>query len=120
MKFLKFVLLKENYDTMSAISTIARLLRVNPSTFAYAGTKVLRLSPLSSELLPLTALSSHGLRRQDKRACTVQAVTAHKVEPGRLAALNRQLRGMAIGNFEYCRCTRQAARSPAGLCLTTA
>lgn len=38
-KFLKFVLLKENYDTMSAISTIARLLRVPPSTFAYAGTK---------------------------------------------------------------------------------
>ena len=68
MKFLKFVLLKENYDTMSAISTIARLLRVNPSTFAYAGTKVLRLSPLSSELLPLTALSSHCVGRTSGRA----------------------------------------------------
>jgi hypothetical protein len=40
MKFLKFVLLKENYDTMSAVSTIARMLRVPTSTFAYAGTKV--------------------------------------------------------------------------------
>jgi tRNA pseudouridine13 synthase len=40
LKFVKFVLLKENYDTMSAVSTIAHLLRVSPGTFAYAGTKV--------------------------------------------------------------------------------
>jgi tRNA pseudouridine13 synthase len=42
LKFLKFVLLKENYDTMSAVVTLARLLRVPPSTFAYAGTKARR------------------------------------------------------------------------------
>lgn len=31
----------------------------------------------------------------------LQQVTAYKVDPARLAALNARLRGMRLGNFEF-------------------
>ena len=36
---LKFVLLKENIDTMSAVNTIAKHLKIKPQSILYAGTK---------------------------------------------------------------------------------
>ncbi len=60
-----------------ALSTLARLLRLNHKVFGVAGTK-------------------------DKRGVTVQAVSAHRVDPARLAGLNPRLRGMRVGNFQMC------------------
>jgi tRNA pseudouridine13 synthase len=68
--------LQENCDTQAAISTLCRLLRCKPNVFGYAGTK-------------------------DKRAVTVQSVTAFRVRPQRLANLNAAMKGNSItlGNF---------------------
>ncbi len=38
---------------------------------------------------------------KDKRGVTSQFVTAYKISPQRLAALNPRLRGVKLGNFEY-------------------
>ena len=51
----------------AALGTLARLTRSRPNTFAFAGTK-------------------------DKRAATVQAVTALRLADARLAGLNATLR----------------------------
>lgn len=62
-------------DTQGAISALARMLRCKPAVFAFAGTK-------------------------DKRAVTVQCVTAHRVRPERMAQLNRGLPGrLRVGDF---------------------
>ncbi|CAL5229719.1 g13095 [Coccomyxa viridis] len=74
-KFCRFVLYKENMDSSHALGCIARLLHIQQSSLSVAGTK-------------------------DKRAVTVQHVTAFKVTPGRLAQLNRCMRGIRVGNFE--------------------
>uniref|UniRef100_A0AAJ7TWR6 Pseudouridylate synthase 7 homolog n=1 Tax=Petromyzon marinus TaxID=7757 RepID=A0AAJ7TWR6_PETMA len=76
--FCRFVLYKENRDTMDAVSSLASLVRVRPGTFSYVGTK-------------------------DKRAVTVQEVAALRVSAERLAQLNRCLRGVRLGNFSYAR-----------------
>ena len=52
--YLKFVLLKENIDTMSAINTISKTLHVKSSNISYAGTK-------------------------DKRAVTAQVIPMHEL-----------------------------------------
>ena len=75
-KFLEFVLYKENKDTTSAVSLIARMLHLKTRSFSYAGTK-------------------------DKRAVTSQKLTAFKVEASDLASLNQRLRGIAVGNYKY-------------------
>ncbi len=50
--------------------------------------------------LPLTPwLRLQGTK--DKRGLTSQYVTAYKIAPERLAALNPRLRGVKVGNFEY-------------------
>ena len=62
-------------DTQAALSQLSRFLRCKPSVFGFAGTK-------------------------DKRAVTVQQVTAHRLAPGRLAGLNKALPpGLKLGDF---------------------
>lgn len=74
--YCRFVLYKENKDTMDCISLIAKFLRLKPQLFQYAGTK-------------------------DRRAKTTQAVTAHRVHPKKLRHLNNSLRNIMLGNFAY-------------------
>ncbi|XP_019624819.1 PREDICTED: pseudouridylate synthase 7 homolog [Branchiostoma belcheri] len=74
--YCQFVLYKENLDTMDAINLLAMKLRVRPGFFAYAGTK-------------------------DKRAITVQEVTAYRIAAERFCDLNKQTRNVVIGNFRY-------------------
>ncbi|EIE24990.1 tRNA pseudouridine synthase D [Coccomyxa subellipsoidea C-169] len=74
-KYCRFALCKENMDSGHALSLLARAVHCSPSCFGVAGTK-------------------------DKRAVTVQQVTAFKVAPSRLASSNGRLRGMRVGDFE--------------------
>lgn len=74
-RYCKFVLYKENKDTMDAVSVLSRLLKVKWSCFSYAGTK-------------------------DKRAITSQRLAAFKISANRLQGLNHTLRNMKLGNFE--------------------
>ncbi|KAK3747764.1 hypothetical protein QZH41_008791 [Actinostola sp. cb2023] len=74
--YCRFVLHKENKDTMEAICLLAKLVHVKASVFSYAGTK-------------------------DRRGVTSQEVTAYRVQAQRLKGLNRTLKGILLGNFEY-------------------
>ncbi|XP_067682997.1 pseudouridylate synthase 7 homolog [Haliotis asinina] len=74
--YCRFVLYKENKDTMDAINLISRLARLKTHLFSYAGTK-------------------------DKRAKTSQEITAFKVTANKLQAVNARLRNMMMGNFSY-------------------
>ncbi|KAF6264278.1 pseudouridine synthase [Scenedesmus sp. NREL 46B-D3] len=76
LKHVKFVMLKENTDTQAALGIVARMLHAQPRSFGFAGTK-------------------------DKRGVTTQWVTAFKVSPAKLAALNPRLRGIKLGDFEF-------------------
>ena len=62
--YLRFLLYKENTDTVGAISKLARVLGCNTKVFSYAGTK-------------------------DKRAITVQAITAYRVTENDILRINR-------------------------------
>jgi tRNA pseudouridine13 synthase len=73
---LHFCLYKENKDTMEVISYLARQLKMNARSFQFAGTK-------------------------DRRAVTVQRVSAYRLEENWLASQNRALRNSAVGDFEY-------------------
>lgn len=75
-EYLHFTLYKENKDTLEAISFITKQLKTTNKTFQFAGTK-------------------------DRRAVTVQRVSAYRIEAPRLAGLNRVLRYSAVGDFEY-------------------
>jgi tRNA pseudouridine13 synthase len=75
-EYCHFSLYKENKDTMEVVSFIARQLETPPKNFQFAGTK-------------------------DRRAVTVQRVSAHRIFADRLAGLNRKLRGSKLGNFAY-------------------
>ncbi|KAJ3292887.1 EF-hand domain-containing member C2, partial [Borealophlyctis nickersoniae] len=75
-EFLEFTLYKENRDTLEACSLLANMMRMSSKVFTYAGTK-------------------------DKRAITVQRVSAYRVEAERLAALNKTLKNMMAGDFRY-------------------
>ena len=100
-RFCRFALHKENMDSGAALALLGRSLHCAPGALGCAGTK-------------------------DRRAVTVQHVTAHKVLPRRLAAANERLRGLTLGNFCLVRealhlgdCARQplrgdAARRPRG------
>lgn len=75
-KFLRFVMKKENVDTIDAVHTIARRLRMPPKSFSYAGSK-------------------------DKRACTTQAVVVRNCDPAKLAGFNTIPRtGIKIGGIQ--------------------
>lgn len=74
---LQFVLFKENRDTMDAVSHIASMLRIRPSSFTYAGTK-------------------------DRRGVTSQLVVVDRTLSTRLYHLNKaHIRGVTVGNFKY-------------------
>ncbi|CAG8554777.1 1269_t:CDS:10 [Cetraspora pellucida] len=74
--FCRFVLYKENRDTMEAINLLCKRMKVHSRVFSYAGTK-------------------------DRRAITVQKVTASMIKAERLIGLNARLHDMKLGNFEY-------------------
>lgn len=74
--FVHFTLYKENKDTLEVISFLTHQLKTNNKTFQFAGTK-------------------------DRRAVTVQRVSAYRIDAGRLATTNRVLRYAAVGDFEY-------------------
>ncbi|KAL5013397.1 hypothetical protein ScPMuIL_007667 [Solemya velum] len=74
--YLKFVLYKENKDTMNTIDLISRNLRMKSKSFAYAGTK-------------------------DRRAKTTQEVTVFKTSAEKLNGMNKILRNIAVGNYRY-------------------
>jgi tRNA pseudouridine13 synthase len=74
--YLHFSLYKENKDTMEVISFLSRTLGVTTKTLNFAGTK-------------------------DRRAVTVQRVSAYRVSAEKVAAANHQLRNGKVGNYEY-------------------
>ncbi|CDF39430.1 unnamed protein product [Chondrus crispus] len=80
--YVQFVLWKRNKDTMDALNTLSKILRVPSSAFAYAGTK-------------------------DKRAVTTQLVQVRGVSESRFAHANRTItrrerggRSIAVGDVE--------------------
>ncbi|CAF4575167.1 unnamed protein product [Rotaria sp. Silwood1] len=75
--YLKFVLYKENRDTMDVIQSIGALINMNTSLFQYAGIK-------------------------DKRGKTCQEVTIHKVLPNKFKNINQRLSSVKVGNFQLC------------------
>ncbi|KAG2171676.1 hypothetical protein INT43_008056 [Umbelopsis isabellina] len=76
--YLQFSMYKENIDTMEAVNILCKFCRMGPKSVGYAGTK-------------------------DKRAITVQNVTAYHARAENLAraqeALNRK--GIYVANFKY-------------------
>ena len=75
-RYVKFVLYKENKDTIDAIGLMAKNLKVRDNLFQYAGTK-------------------------DKRAKTTQEITAHNIHPKKLFTLNKVLYNFGLGDFRY-------------------
>ncbi|MCO5550021.1 hypothetical protein L7F22_003498 [Adiantum nelumboides] len=75
-KYLQFHLYKENKDTQDALMVVGKMLGMQPKSFGIAGTK-------------------------DKRAVTTQRVTVFKQQASRLAALNKKLYGIKVGNYSY-------------------
>jgi tRNA pseudouridine13 synthase len=73
---LHFTLYKENKDTMEIMYHLASQMRLGIKSFSFAGTK-------------------------DRRAITVQRVSAHRVQVERLAGLSKSLRQAKIGGFKY-------------------
>ncbi|KAH9688053.1 TRUD domain-containing protein [Citrus sinensis] len=75
-KFLRFHLYKENKDTQEALGLISKMLGILPRSFGFAGTK-------------------------DKRSVSTQRVTVFKQRASKLAALNKRLIGIRLGDFCY-------------------
>ncbi|XP_024526214.1 pseudouridylate synthase 7 homolog [Selaginella moellendorffii] len=75
-KFCQFYLYKENKTTQSALMIVAQKIGVKAKNMGFAGTK-------------------------DKRAVTTQRVTVYKHSATQLAALNKSLFGIKLGNFSY-------------------
>ena len=77
-QYLQFTLGKENVDTISAISIIARNLNIDPDYITYAGTK-------------------------DKRGVTFQTCTILKRKPSLLSTLNNisRLPLIRVGDFKF-------------------
>ncbi|XP_024545318.1 pseudouridylate synthase 7 homolog isoform X2 [Selaginella moellendorffii] len=73
-KFCQFYLYKENKTTQSALMIVAQKIGVKAKNMGFAGTK-------------------------DKRAVTTQRVTVYKHSATQLAALNKALFGIKLGNF---------------------
>ncbi|XP_022296061.2 pseudouridylate synthase 7 homolog [Crassostrea virginica] len=74
--YCRFVLYKENMDTIEAIYKLSKFFHINKNMFQFAGTK-------------------------DKRAFTSQDVTVYRVKAERLASANRHLYQIRLGNFRY-------------------
>lgn len=75
-EYLHMTLYKENKDTMDAVNTIARLLKIKSSNFGFAGTK-------------------------DRRAATTQRISVFRQKAPGLIWLNTRLDTVKIGDFEY-------------------
>ena len=75
--YCKFVLFKENRDTLDAVNCIAKFFKMKPTGFQFAGTK-------------------------DRRAVTSQFITAFRVRAERLKAVNDSALGnnVQLGNFQ--------------------
>lgn len=74
--YLHFTLYKENKDTMEAVNHIARTVRIKPNGFGFAGTK-------------------------DRRAATVQRMSAYHLRHETLDFLNTQTSAMKMGDYKY-------------------
>ncbi|QLG70666.1 hypothetical protein HG535_0A06080 [Zygotorulaspora mrakii] len=74
--FLHFTLYKENKDTMDAVNTLTKFLRMPSRVIRFAGTK-------------------------DRRAVTCQRLCVSRVGVDRINALNRTLRGIVMGGFKF-------------------
>jgi tRNA pseudouridine13 synthase len=79
-EYLKFVILKENIDTMNALNTISKFMHIKPNNISIAGTK-------------------------DKRAVTAQWCTIFRRRPSELMPMNKFKYNpiIRIGDFEYVR-----------------
>jgi tRNA pseudouridine13 synthase len=75
-EYLHFTLYKENKDTMEVISFLAKQLRIQPKSLQFAGTK-------------------------DRRAVTVQRISAYRLDARKLAGMNKILYGSKVGDFGY-------------------
>ena len=77
--YLKFVLIKENVDTMTAINAIGKQLKINPRNITFSGTK-------------------------DKRAVTLQWCTVFRRKPSDINRINNmKFPFVRVGDFEYCK-----------------
>lgn len=74
--YIHFTLYKENKDTMDAINQMCRILKVKANNFGFAGTK-------------------------DRRAATVQRISAYHVKHETLHFLNSQLPFLKVGDHKY-------------------
>ncbi len=74
--YLHFTLYKENKDTMDAVNTIARLIKIKASNFGFAGTK-------------------------DRRAGTVQRISVYRQKASNLIWLNSRIPNVKVGDFAY-------------------
>ncbi|KAL9028187.1 MAG: hypothetical protein Q9196_003411 [Gyalolechia fulgens] len=74
--YLHFTIYKENRDTMEAIAHLARILKLRPQLFQFAGTK-------------------------DRRGITVQRASVFRVQANRLFDAGKTLKQSKIGDFEY-------------------
>lgn len=76
--YLRFTLLKENIDTMSACNALGKTFRLKPNSIGYSGTK-------------------------DKRAVTTQKITIFRRRPSEIERLNKFKYPpvMRVGDFEF-------------------
>lgn len=74
--YLHFTIYKENRDTMEAIAHLARILKLRPQLFQFAGTK-------------------------DRRGITVQRASVFRVQGNKLFDAGKTLKQSKIGDFEY-------------------
>ncbi|KAL8688002.1 MAG: hypothetical protein Q9224_004997 [Gallowayella concinna] len=74
--YLHFTLYKENKDTMEVISYLAKVLKLRPGLFQFAGTK-------------------------DRRGITTQRASVYRIQAKKLIDAGRTLRNARIGNYEY-------------------
>lgn len=76
LEYLHFSVYKENRETMEVANLISRLLRIQTQSITFAGTK-------------------------DRRGVTLQRFCVRKIPAGRVSGLNKTLRGVRLGSFEY-------------------
>ncbi|KAK4193666.1 putative pseudouridine synthase [Podospora australis] len=77
-EYLHLTLYKENKDTMDAVNTIARLLKIKSSNFGFAGTK-------------------------DRRAATVQRISIHRQRASNLTWINTRIPNIRVGDFQHAK-----------------
>ncbi|CAG8493671.1 2128_t:CDS:10 [Paraglomus occultum] len=101
--YCQFVLYKQCHDTIEAINTICRImkLRIYCSTYERLLSNVgdgftnqLSLYRANSKLMSYAGT-------KDLRAVTTQRVRGSKITAERLAGLNKRFKGITLGNFEY-------------------